>query len=350
MNTIRTPISKKYAVLAVLVFSGVFFSGTLFSEGNSILAKMLANSERASSFAPLFPYALQQSVAAELIQGKSIQFASVMTQEETMAQEDASSRLQSVLLNNDIFALYGKPGARNMGILGQYPLSQMEEVMKPFVDMYDAANDSRGIIPSLYIIYGTCWPEGEIGILSEKTTREYIEYAAERGWYVYLDHQIGRYSVESAMTKLLPWLKYPNVHLALDPEWRTTKPMQEIGYVTADELNTAQQMMQDYLVEQGLPGRRMLVVHQFKPKMIENRPAVKSDFELVKIIHCADGFGSPALKKNTYAHNALAQNMPLKSFKLFLEPTIAGAGWDKPLMTPEEVFQLNPRPYLIMYQ
>jgi len=35
---------------------------------------------------------------------------------------------------------------------------------------------------------------------------------------------------------------------------------------------------------------------------------------------------------------------------LFLKPTIANAGYDQPLMSPEEVFQLNPRPYLIMYQ
>jgi hypothetical protein len=167
---------------------------------------------------------------------------------------------------------------------------------------------------------------------------------------VFLDHQIGRFTVEAAMQRLLPYLRYDNVHLALDPEWRTDKPMQEIGYVTASELNAAQAAMQSWLTENDLPGRRMLVVHQFKPKMISARHEVRSDFPLVKLIHCADGFGAPPLKKSTYAHNALARNIPLKSFKLFLEPTIAGAGWDKPLMTPEEVFALEPRPYLIMYQ
>ena len=94
----------------------------------------------------------------------------------------------------------------------------------------------------------------------------------------------------------------------------------------------------------------MLVVHQFKPKMIANRPAVRSDYERVKLIHCADGFGNPAQKRNAYRFNALADNIPLKSFKLFLKPTIENAGWDQPLMTPEEVLSLDPRPYLIMYQ
>jgi hypothetical protein len=237
-----------------------------------------------------------------------------------------------------------------MGILGQYSLTDIEAVMNRFVTMYDLANGDRGIIPAFYIIYGTCWPGGDIGILPDSTVKQYIEFARARGWYVFIDHQIGKYSVESAVKRLLPWLEYPNVQLALDPEWRTTKPMEEIGYVTADEVNMAQRMIQDYMVAHGIPGRRMLVVHQFKPKMISNRAAVRSDFELVQLIHCADGFGSPTLKKSTYAQNAAATNIPLKSFKLFLKPTIPNAGWDEPLMTPDEVFKLNPRPYLIMYQ
>lgn len=310
-----------------------------------------------NAFNPLFPRALNQAAAAEMAAATlSVSAAelphgpSVESQPITDPVYPDPNRLQSVLLNNDVFSLYGKPGARNMGILGQYSLSDIEPVMNDFLVKYDAANGQRGVIPSFYIIYGTCWPEGEIGILQDRVVKEYIDFAAERGWYVYLDHQIGKYTVEAAMAKLLPWLKYPNVHLALDPEWRTTKPMQEIGYVTADELNRAQALMQDYLVEHRLPGRRMLVVHQFKPKMIQDRAAVRSNFELVQLIHCADGFGSPMLKKSTYALNAEAGNMPLKSFKLFLKPTIEGAGWDQPLMSPEDVFALEPRPYLIMYQ
>lgn len=306
---------------------------------------------QASGFRPLFPDALTWDGFLSSVRGASPQIYAVPTKEEAdRLRNPADARLQSFLLNNDVFALYGKPGAYTMGILGRYPLDEIEEVMDDFVARYDAANGQRGIIPAFYIIFGTCWPEGEIGILNSSVVQEYIEFAAERGWLVFLDHQIGRYSVESAVEKLLPWLRYDNVHLALDPEWRTEKPMQEIGSVTAEEINRAQQMIQDYMKEHNLPDRRMLVIHQFKPKMIQDREEVRSDFELVKLIHCADGFGSPQLKRNTYAFNAAAKNIPLKSFKLFLEPTVEGAGYDQPLMSPEEVFALNPRPYLIMYQ
>ncbi|MEL3913292.1 hypothetical protein [Treponema pedis] len=260
------------------------------------------------------------------------------------------SKLQSVLLNNDVFALYGKPNAYTMGILGRYSVEDLEPIMNEFVKMYDEANRERGVIPAFYIIYGTCWPGGDIGILPHSTIKKYIEFAAERGWYVYIDHQIGKYTVEQAMNAILPFLKYPNVHLALDPEWHTTQPMKIIGSVTAEEINKAQSMMSTYIKENNISGNRMLVIHQFNAIMIKNRHNVKSDYERVQLIHCADGFGSPQLKKESYAYNAAAKNMPLKSFKLFLKPTVAGAGYDWPLMTAEEVFKLNPRPYLVMYQ
>jgi hypothetical protein len=41
--------------------------------------------------------------------------------------------------------------------------------------------------------------------------------------------------------------------------------------------------------------------------------------------------------------------MPVKGFKLWYDFGIPGHT-DRPLMTPEEVMGLNPRPYVIMYQ
>ncbi len=339
----KTHQTSKRAVVAALL---ACLATALSSESPVTLVDKAGKPGAVPRFDPLFPRALTWAGAREIALSSVESAAWVPTREESRE----SPRLQSVLLNSDIVAVYGKPGARNMGLLGQHKLEDLDGVVAGLASRYDAANGNRGVIPALYIIYGTCWPGGDIGILSDATVRQYVEYAAARGWYVFLDHQIGRFTVESAMSRLLPFLRYDNVHLALDPEWRTEKPMQEIGYVTAAELNAAQEMMQAHILENGLPGRRMLVVHQFKPKMISARNEVRSDYPLVKLVHCADGFGSPPLKKNTYAHNALARNIPLKSFKLFLEPTIAGAGWDRPLMTPEEVLALDPRPYLIMYQ
>lgn len=255
-----------------------------------------------------------------------------------------------VLANNQVLAFYGHPFSKRMGILGEYSKEDLARLLKGYAKLYDEANGSLGVVPAFYLIYGTCWPGGEIGYLKDSVVKDYIEYAASQGMIVFVDHQIGRFTVEEAVKRLLPYLKYPNVHIALDPEWRTTAPMQEIGYITAEEVNKAQAMIAEYLDRQGIPGVKMLVVHQFKPSMIQGRDRVRADNERVLLVHTADGFGPPALKKNAYALNALAGNMPLKGFKLFFKTTVPGAGYDNPLLTPPEVLALTPRPVLIIYQ
>ncbi|UTC66751.1 MULTISPECIES: hypothetical protein [unclassified Treponema] len=334
----------KFAFRAIFF---LFFVSVAFSESGDIKQNVPVSS-LPYKWSPVFPSALW---VKESQSENEIMVYTVKTKEEMEASlKFDESKLQSVLLNNDIFALYGKPGAYTMGILGRYSPEQIEPIMNEFAANYDEVNNERGIIPAFYLIYGTCWPGGDIGLLRSSTVKKYIEFAAERGWYVFIDHQIGKYTVEQAMNAILPFLKYPNVHLALDPEWRTTQPMKVIGSVTGDEINKAQEIMDKYIKENNITGRRMLVIHQFNSIMIKQRANVRSDYERVQLIHCADGFGPPRLKRDSYAYNALAKNIPLKSFKLFSKPTVAGAGYDQPMMSPKEVFGLNPRPYLIMYQ
>ncbi len=237
-----------------------------------------------------------------------------------------------------------------MGILGRFSKEELDEKLTALAAEYDAANGDRGVIRAFYLIYGTVWPEGEIGIMSDKQLKEYIDYAADHDMLVFIDHQIGRYDPVASLGRMFPWLAYPNVHLALDPEWRTTQPMHEIGGITGDELNNAMQAMEEYMEQNNIPGERLMVVHQFKARMISGRDRVTDDRERVRPVHCADGFGTPAEKRISYAYNAEATNMPVKGFKLFYNFNIPGAGYDRPLLTPAEVCALSPRPVLIMYQ
>jgi hypothetical protein len=237
-----------------------------------------------------------------------------------------------------------------MGILGRYSIEELDKLLTARAAEFEAASGGRKVKKAFYLIYGTVWPEGEIGIMKEELVMRYINYGLENDILIFIDHQIGRYDPIDSLKRILPWLRYPNVHLALDPEWRTTMPMKEIGHVTAEELNTAQQIMEDYIIENDIPGERMLVIHQFNYLMIRNRAEVRTDFNRVRFIHCADGFGPPNMKLGSYAFNAQADNMPIKGFKLFLNFGIPGAGYDNPLMTPKDVYELNPRPYVIMYQ
>jgi hypothetical protein len=274
----------------------------------------------------------------------------VTTEEEVNAQARYIKDNISILLNNDILAFYGHPNSRNMGILGRYSKEELDARLTYLAGQYQDASGGKKVLRAFYIIYGTVWPEGDIGIIKESLLLEYIQYALEHDILVFIDHQIGRYDPVQSLKRMFPYLRYPNVHLALDPEWRTTKPMQEIGTMSADEVNRAQKALEDYMLEAGISGERMLVIHQFNWRMISNRNQVKTGSDRVRLIHCADGFGSPSVKKQSYAYNAQARNMPLKAFKLFYNFGIPGAGYDNPLLSPEEVYALNPRPYLIMYQ
>ncbi|MDR0568269.1 MAG: hypothetical protein LBG87_03585 [Spirochaetaceae bacterium] len=265
-------------------------------------------------------------------------------------EEESQISAQSILLNDDILAYYGHPNSRNMGILGRYSIEELDAQLTKLAAEYRAVSGGRGIRKAFYIIYGTVWPEGNIGIISDALLMRYIDYAQKHNMLVFIDHQIGKYQPLDAIKRMFPYLKYPNVHLALDPEWRTTRPMKEIGSVTADEINQAQKAMEDYMIANKIPGERLLVIHQFNIHMIKNRERVRANFNRVRLIHCADGFGPPHIKRDSYAVNAQAANMPIKGFKLFYNFGIPGAGYDNPILTPKQVYELNPRPYIIMYQ
>ena len=319
-------------------------SGTLFAE--SIVTPLKGGAQHVREPQHLFPAAY----FTEFVDLRNAQSAGqpYWAASETEALPSPFQR-ESILLNNDILALYGHPKSKNMGILGRYSKEELHEILISMAEEYREAG-GRNVLKAFYIIFGTVWPEGEIGIIQESVLREYIDFALNNDILIFIDHQIGKYTPANSLRRMLPWLKYPNVHLALDPEWRTTKPMEEIGSVTADEINEAQEIMEAYMIENQIPGERLLIIHQFNYAMISNREKVRSNFSKVTLVHCADGFGPPQMKKASYAFNARATNMPIKGFKLFFDFGIPGAGIDSPLLSPKEVFELSPRPYVVMYQ
>ncbi|MCX7881784.1 MAG: hypothetical protein N2314_00980 [Brevinematales bacterium] len=253
------------------------------------------------------------------------------------------------ITNAHVVAFYGHPKSRIMGIVGRLSKDELARELRRYAADYEKAS-GKPTLPAVYLIYGTCHPGGDIGIMSSNLVQEYITFTETNGFLLFLDHQIGKYTVEQAMSKLLPFMKYPHVHPALDPEWRTLRPMKEIGSVTAEEVNNVQKILSDYLIKENIRLPKILVIHQFNWKMIRQRHLVRTGYPYVYLIHTADGFGSPQLKRNTYAYNAQATNMPYKGFKLFFYSGFKGAGYDEPLMKPEEVISLKPIPFLIIYQ
>jgi len=330
------------------VMKRTFFSAGFFKMPCFFVLFLFFAAGNAAGFERLFPAAYFVDFARTLEERNAARPYWAASEEEFLAHAD--SLQGSILLNYYILAYYGHPLSRNMGVLGRYPKPELRQRLINLAAQYREFAGNRGVRIAFYIIFGTVWPEGEIGYIQESVLREWIHFALEHDMLVFIDHQIGRFTPELAMRRMLPWLRYPNVHLAIDPEWRTDRPMLEIGTVSAAELNHIQQIMEDYIIENNLPGERLFVVHQFNWRMIsEPRNVDTRRFTRVRLVHNISGIGTPTEKRATYAFGAQFTNMPVKGFKLWYDFGIVGHT-DVPLMAPQEVMSLNPRPYVIMYQ
>ncbi len=262
-----------------------------------------------------------------------------------------TSILQPVKKEDLIVAYYGHPNSRYMGILGRYSIPEIVERVKATAQKYQDLAPDRMVIPALYLIYGTAQPQGKIGYLKSGTTMEYIKYAADHGVHIILDHQIGTYSIKTAIDKILPYLEYPHVHLAFDVEWRTDRPMEVIGSITGAELSWLQEYVSDYLRVRQVQAHKYIVFHQFKPSMVRQAEQITTGFPQVEVIHSTSGWGPPAMKISTHAANARITQLPSKGFKLWYHYSDKpGIHFDQPLMSPENVMGLLPVPKMVIYQ
>ncbi|HLC29461.1 MAG TPA: hypothetical protein VJM51_01600, partial [Dehalococcoidia bacterium] len=87
-----------------------------------------------------------------------------------------------------------------------------------------------------------------------------------------LDLQIAGSRLEDELALVLPYLRHPHVHLAIDPEFATKSPGEVIGSLDATQINAAQEQITNYLEQEGIKGRKILVVHQFDESMITRKP------------------------------------------------------------------------------
>jgi len=299
------------------------------------------------SLAALFT-ALSSSVTVFALEPRVPDSQEVMlaSSQPAVPDDSASSSKEVVLV-----AYYGHPNSRYMGIVGRHTLPELVEKVRSTASSYQSLMPDAIVVPAIYLIYGTVQPEGRIGFMSDAMVDSYIQYAGERNVSIILDHQIGRHTLQESMDRLLPYLKHPHVHLAVDFEWRTSRPMQEIGFVRGEELTWMQNYMSDYLLANKLPDTRYLIFHQFSSSMVRNHAAIQIGFQQVELVHSTSGWGPPWQKRGTHAYNASITQIPTKAFKLwYYYSDKPGIHYDDPLMTHSEVVALNPRPSLIIYQ
>jgi hypothetical protein len=196
-------------------------------------------------------------------------------------------------------------------------------------------------------------------------------WAEERGWIMFLDIQTGHSTVQAEIEPLVPFLKRPYVHLALDPEFAMKLggvPGRRIGTLDAADVNHAIDVLARLVTEHKLPPK-VLIVHRFTRKMLTNTDRIRLD-PRVQVVIQMDGFGPPYLKQDAYRFWISPYPVQYAGFKLFYKndrdlrtrspgftPSCSaelyrsiGCG-DDGLMTPEQVIAgLYPVPLYIQYQ
>lgn len=265
------------------------------------------------------------------------------------AASDMSSTNESLRVlpsnYNMIVALYGRPHVKTMGILGQQPLSQTIKMAKEKAKVYEKAwGSGKHVTPGFDLIYemATASPgaNGKYVItLSHKTLLEYITAAQKNGIVVFIDVQLGKKSPAQAVKPLLKYLKYDNVHIAVDPEFSvdnlSVRPGKKIGSITGQQINEVQHMMRDYIKANGIKDDKILLIHMFTEHMVKNKKAIKYTDRVHLAMHL-DGHGSPSLKIKTYngLYTDTRAGLVTGGFKVFYKQ-------DKPRMIPRQVLGLE---------
>lgn len=257
-------------------------------------------------------------------------------------------------------SFYGRPGVEVMGVLGEHDVDELVGLMRIVASEYDSANGPRlGVEAAFHLVYGMATNrQGNSGhhlsYLSQETTALYVDRAAEEGYGVILDVQIGALSPAEAIAPALDWVEKPGVHLALDPEFAMAPEVQElpgdpIGHVTAEEINEVQRVIRERMVAAGVKEHKMVVIHQFLPSMIADKEAIEA-IPGVDVVLSMDGFGHPRAKIGKY--NRYTDGLPFAALKLFYH-------WDDPLLTPAQALGakdpggeewIQTLPNLVIYQ
>lgn len=259
---------------------------------------------------------------------------------------------QPLLDTHRIVAYYGNPLAAQMGILGEHEPAEVVRRLKEQAAVYQRLSPDRTVVPALHMIYAVAQerPGAEGNYLlrmEDELVWQWVRLAQENDMLLFLDIQFGRSSIDHEFPHVAPFLKEPNVHLALDPEfaWGPDEyPLVDIGSIDGATVNRTQELLEQLIVENRLPNK-VLVVHQFRPDMLTNKGSIRPS-ERVETVIDADGFGSPSLKLDQWRRVIQEDKVQRAGIKLFYKQDAANGG----LMSEEAVMQLTPVPVLIIYQ
>lgn len=272
------------------------------------------------------------------------------TLERTLRTPQLPGGGQIVFPDRRMIAAYGSPGVPSLGILGEQDLQESITRVQELTAEY-ASLAEEPVLPAFEIIttIAAAEPGGDGDHSTERDPellREWVDAAGEAGVYVVLDLQPGTTDFLTQARLYEDLLLAPHVGLALDAEWRLApgqKHLEQIGTVTAAEINEVASWLAALTAEHSLP-QKLLILHQFSRSMISDRQDIDTTHPELAITLHADGHGVPGDKLGTY--RSLQQDLPegiFMAWKNFYDE-------DTPMFTPQETYEVEPRPWFVSYQ
>ena len=252
---------------------------------------------------------------------------------------------------NRVVAYYGNLYSKRMGILGELPKYQMLAKLKGEVANWQKADTSIPVMPALHYVAVTAQSNGgkQRMRMPGHQIDTIISWAKEINALVFLDIQVGWSTLQEEVPELEKYLKMPNVHLGIDPEFSMKfgdVPGKRIGTFNADDVNYTVNYLSDLVKKNNLPPK-ILVVHRFTQGMLTNAMNIKPTPE-VQVLIDMDGWGDKILKKSSWLRYIKREPVQFAGFKLFYKNDTKK---DKNgLYTPEELLQFTPKPIYIQYQ
>lgn len=249
-----------------------------------------------------------------------------------------------------LVALYGHPGSPGLGALGEQGPDAAIDRVRHLAAQYQEFSDVP-VVPTFELIATVAHqepgPDGDYsGEASVEMLRPWVEKAQQAGVYVLLDLQPGRARFVDQARIYAELLEFPNVGLALDPEWKLEPgqyPLQRVGSVDAVEIEEVKALLDGIVTAGDLP-QKLLLLHQFQLQMVRGLERVELSQPGVQVLVHMDGQGGPAAKEETWAavRDALPIGTPL-GWKNFYDE-------DTPMFTPAETMLRQPQPLMVSYQ
>lgn len=257
----------------------------------------------------------------------------------------------SILPAKRIIAFYGNPLSKRMGILGEFETDDMLSRLDREVAEWNRLDPQHPVQPALHLIAVVANPTpGRDGMYRSRMDSTLLEkvygWAKRKNAIMFLDIQVGHSTVQQELPALERFLKRPDVHLGIDPEFSMkdgTRPGKKIGSYDAADINFASRYLAGLVDKYKLPPK-ILVVHRFTKKGVTNASDIKLDAR-VQIVMDMDGFGPPWLKRDSYYTYVKKEPVQFAGWKQFTK-----ARNDNPSTSREAILRLWPVPLYVQLQ